>query len=47
MIHDSALDDKHDCNDVTINSINVNCVNDMQNLKLGDSSFAMTTIFLQ
>ncbi len=34
-----------DCNDVIINSPNVNCVNDMQNLKLGDASFAMTTIY--
>ena len=43
-ILDSSFDEKHDCNDVIINSLNVNCVNDMQNPKLGDSSFAMTTI---
>ena len=43
-ILDSSFDEKHDCNDVIINSLNVNCVNDMQNLKLGDASFAMTTI---
>ena len=43
VIHDSSLNEKHDCNDVIINSINVNCVNDMQNPKLGDASFAMTT----
>ena len=35
VIHDSSLNKKHDCNDVIINSINVNCVNDMQNPSLG------------
>src|SRR6266516_1528368 len=44
VIHDSFLNEKHDCNDVIINSINVNCVNDMQNPKLGDASFATSTI---
>ena len=29
VIHDSSLNEKHDCNDVIINSFNVNCVNDM------------------
>ena len=43
VIHDRSLNEKHDCNDVIINSINVNCVNDMQNPKLGDASFAMST----
>ena len=42
-IHEGSLDEKHDCNDVIINSINVNCVNDMQNPELGDASFAMST----
>ena len=41
-ILDSSFDEKHDCSDATINFLNVNCVNDMQNLKLGDASFAMT-----
>ena len=41
VIHDSSLNEKHDCNDVIINSINANCVNDMQ--KLGDANFAMST----
>ena len=45
VIHDSSLNEKHDCNDFTINSINVNCVNDMQNTKLGDASFAMSTTY--
>ena len=44
VIHDRSLNKKHDCNDVIINSINVNCANNMQNPKLGDASFAMTTI---
>src|SRR5215216_5159341 len=43
VIHNSSLNEKHDCNDVIINSINVNCVNDMQNPKLGDASFARST----
>ena len=44
LIPDSSLNEKHDCNDFTINSINVNCVNDLQNPKLGDATFSMTTI---
>ena len=43
VIHNSSLNEKHDCNDVIINSINVNCVNTMQNHKLGDANFAMST----
>ena len=37
VIHDSSLNEKHDCNDVIINYSNVNCVNTMQNPKLGDA----------
>src|SRR3989337_801564 len=37
VIHDSSLNEKHDCNNFTINSINVNCSNNMQNPKLGDA----------
>src|SRR3989337_2426754 len=43
VIHDSSLNEKHDCNDVIINSVNVNCANDMQSYKLGDANFAMST----
>ena len=43
VIHDRSLNKKHDCNDVIINSINVSCANNMQNPKLGDASFAMST----
>ena len=45
VIHDSSLNKKHDCNGVTINSINVYCANNMQNLKLGDANFAMSTTY--
>jgi hypothetical protein len=45
VIHDSSLNEKHDCNDFIINSINVNCVNNMQNYKLGDDDFVMSTIY--
>ena len=37
-IHDSSLNKKHDCNDYTTNSLDVNCDNNMQNPKLGDAS---------
>ena len=42
-IHDSSLNKKHDCNDFTIKSLDVNLANNMQNPKLGDASFAMST----
>ena len=41
VIHDSPLEEKHDCNSSTINSINVNCANNMQNPELGDACFVM------
>ena len=34
-IHDSSLNKKHDCNDFTINSLDVNCANNVQTLSLG------------
>src|SRR3989337_2851702 len=45
VIHDSSLNEKHDCNDVIINSINVNYANDMQSYKLGDDNFVMSTTY--
>src|SRR3989337_761538 len=45
VIHDSSLNEKHDCNDFTINSINVNCVNNVQNPKLGDANFSMSSTY--
>src|SRR3954471_12922375 len=43
VIHNRSLKKKHDCNDFKINSIDVNCANNMQNPKLGDASFAMSS----
>ena len=45
VIHDSSLREKHDCNDVITNSINVNYVNNMQNYKLGDDNFFMFSTY--
>ena len=45
VIHDSSLDEKNDCNGFIINYIIVNCVNDMQNPKLGDANFTMSTTY--
>ena len=45
VIHDSSLNENHDCNDVIINSINVNCANNMQNPKLGDACFVMSATY--
>ena len=42
VIHDISLNEKHDCNGVIINSINVNCSNNMQNPKLGDANLSTT-----
>ena len=47
VIHDSSLNEKHDCNDFTKNSINIICANNMQNPKFGDANFAMSTTLLQ
>ena len=41
VIHDSSLNEKHDCNAFTIISIKINCANNMQNPKLGDANFDM------
>ena len=43
VIRDSSLNEKHDCNGVIINSTDVNCANNMQNPKLGDANFDMST----
>ena len=45
VIHDSSMNEKHDCNYVTVNCINVNCANDMQSCKLGDDNFVMSTTY--
>ena len=43
VIHSRSLNKKHDCNDVTINSINSNCANNMQNPELADANFVVST----
>ena len=45
VIHDSSLNENHDCNDFTINSINVNYADNMQNPKLGDANFSMSITY--
>src|SRR3989337_2922075 len=45
VIHDSSFNETHDCNGVIINSINVSCANNMQNSKLGDANFDMSTTY--
>ena len=45
VIHEGSLDEKHDCNGFTINSISDNHAKIMQNPKLGDASFAMSATF--
>ena len=42
---DSSLNEKHDCNDIIVNSINVNCVSNMQNPNLGDACFVMSATY--
>ena len=44
-ILDSSMNQKHDCNDVIINFINVNYPNNMQNPKLVDVNCAMSTTY--
>ena len=44
-IHNRSLNKKHDCNDVIINSINVDCANDMQSYNLGDDNLVMSTTY--
>lgn len=45
VIDESSLNDKHECNDISMNSMNINCANDMQSYKLGDDEFDEHDIF--
>src|SRR6187399_160153 len=45
VVHDSSLYEKHDCNGVIINSINANYASNMQNPKLGDANFDMSSTY--
>ena len=47
VIHEGSLDEKHDCNGFTINSISDNHAKNMQNPKLGDASFCYVHYLLQ
>ena len=40
-----SLNDEHNCNVVSMNSLNIHDVNDMQNRKLGDAMFDEDDIF--
>ena len=40
-----SLNDEHDCNVVSMNSLNIHDANDMQSHKLGDAMFAEDDIF--
>ena len=45
VIHDNSFNEKHDCNNTIINSIHVNCANNMQNYELGDDNFVISTTY--
>ena len=46
MLGTKYLNDEHDCNIVSINSLNIHDANDMQSHKLGDAMFDEDDIFL-
>ena len=45
VIHDSPLNDEHNCNVASINSLNIHDANDMQSHKLGDAMIDEDDIF--
>ena len=45
MLGTKSLDDEHDCNVVSMNSLNIHDANDMQSHKLGDVIFDEDDIF--
>ena len=46
MFGTKSLNDEHDCNVVSMNSLNTHDANDMQSHKLGDAMFGEDDIFL-
>ena len=46
MIDTKSLNDEHDCNIVSMNSLNIHDANDMQSHKLGEAMFDEDDIFL-
>ena len=45
MFGTKYLNDEHDCNVVSMNSLNIHDANDMQSYKLGDAMFDEDDIF--
>ena len=45
MFGTKSLNDEHDCNVVSMNSLNIHDANDMQSHKLGDAIFDEDDIF--
>ena len=45
MFGTKCLDDEHDCNVVSMNSLNIHDANNMQNYKLGDAMFDEDDMF--
>ena len=46
MFDTKSLNDEHDCNVVSMNSVNIHDANDMQSHKLGEAMFDENGIFL-
>ena len=45
ILNENSLNDKHDCNIASMNSLNIHDVSDMQSHKLGDAMFGEDDIF--
>ena len=45
MLDTKSLNDEHDCNVVSMNSLNIHDANDMQSHKLGEAMFDEDDIF--
>ena len=45
ILNENSLNDEHDCNIVSMNSLNIHDANDMQTHKLGDAMFDEDDIF--
>ena len=46
MFGTKSLDDEHDCNDVSMNSLNIHDANDMKSHKLGETMFDEDDFFV-
>ena len=45
ILNENSLNDEHDCNVASMNSLNIHDANDMQSHKLGDAMFDEDDIF--